>query len=324
MTPDSPTAPPHHRRIVAVVAAFNPRSGLLDSVRRLAAQTDAVLVVDDGSTDPASRAVLTDVEGLGSRVLRQPENLGIAAALNRGMREAFGPLGADAVLTSDQDSLIGADYVAEAVLAWDAARAAGHRVGLVGPADYNGNPFPVLRREGPVLHAFDPLQSGALIPAYAYREAGGLAEDLFIDGVDSEYTLRLRSRGFAVLIAERCHMSHALGDRRAASLFGRRLPLEYNYHAPFRVYYMARNSLVLWRRYGRRDPKWLLRRQIEEAKAHVLRLAFSPDRGRLALALAAGVRDAAKGRLGKAPQALTARLSDAGAGSRDKPQRRLG
>jgi rhamnosyltransferase len=66
---------------------------------------------------------------------------------------------------------------------------------------------------------------------------------------------------------------------------------------------MARNGTLLARRYARKEPAWVLRRLVEEGKAHTLRLALSPDRVRLARAALAGLRDGIHGRTGQGPEA---------------------
>jgi rhamnosyltransferase len=87
-----------------------------------------------------------------------------------------------------------------------------------------------------------------------------------------------------------------MGERGSVRVLGRRLG--YNRHPPGRVYYMARNGTLLARRYARDQPRWVLRRLVEEGKAHTLRLALSPDRLTLGWAALAGTRDGLRGRTG--------------------------
>jgi rhamnosyltransferase len=62
---------------------------------------------------------------------------------------------------------------------------------------------------------------------------------------------------------------------------------------------MARNGALVARRYAWREPRWVLRRLVEEGKAHTLRLALSPDRRALTRAALAGTRDGLLGRTGR-------------------------
>lgn len=295
--------------VVAVVAAYRPPSELVDQVRELLPQVSGVIVVDDGSPAGAE-TVLDQLVELGAIVVRQPRNAGIAAALNAGIgaaRQRFSP---DFVLTLDQDSVLISDYVAKAVATYRQATAAGLRVGFVSAAAYGAAPAPTQASDDGFVHAFDPMQSGSLIPVSTLAALGGFDESLFIDGVDSEYTARAQQFGLVALVGAGCTMEHDLGRREPASFFGRPVPkLGYSYHSPARIYYITRNGTVLARRYLRSQPGWSLRRLRQECLAHGMRLVLGRHRGRTLLAMLAGYRDALLGRRGPIRPELAARLA---------------
>ncbi|MDQ2782704.1 MAG: glycosyltransferase [Actinomycetota bacterium] len=287
--------------VVAVVAVHDPGPGLVDLVSDVVAQVGRVVLVDDGS-----RTGLEVVEGLRDRVtLVRQANAGVAAALNAGIAMALTDQ-ADAVLTLDQDSRVPPGYVAAAVATWQEAGRRGIPVSAVAPASYSGHPAPTAGRLHGHAVAFDPMQSGLLVPTATFRAIGLLDEGFVIDGVDSELTARCLASGLVPVIAPGCELGHGQGDRLPVTLGGRRVtlrgqPLSYNQHSPDRVYYMARNGTVLTRRYARSEPRWVARRLAEEARAHLLRLTFSPDRGQLVRAALEGVRDGVRGRYGARP-----------------------
>src|SRR5687767_7087291 len=76
--------------VSAIVPAFNAQAHIGEAVESILAQTYQsveCLVIDDGSTDGTSSVV----DGFGSHVrLIQQINAGVAAARNRGVREAKG------------------------------------------------------------------------------------------------------------------------------------------------------------------------------------------------------------------------------------------
>lgn len=87
--------------VSAVVPCFNLGAYVGDAVRSLLAQTrpvDEILVVDDGSTDEATRRAVDALAGGPVRVIRQV-NRGLSEARNEGIRQAKGnwilPLDAD-------------------------------------------------------------------------------------------------------------------------------------------------------------------------------------------------------------------------------------
>jgi glycosyltransferase involved in cell wall biosynthesis/peptidoglycan/xylan/chitin deacetylase (PgdA/CDA1 family) len=79
-------------RISVVVPCFNDGRFLVeavDSARGQTVQDVEIIVVDDGSTDAPTQAVLADLDGKKGCVLRAP-HVGPGAARNRGLREARG------------------------------------------------------------------------------------------------------------------------------------------------------------------------------------------------------------------------------------------
>ena len=286
-------------RVVAVVTAYDPGPELGRLVDEVALQVASVVVVDDGSTTGLEViAALEDRHGV--RVIRQP-NAGVAAALNAGVRAALADAQADGVLTLDQDSGLPPGYVARAVRAWRDAVTRRIPVAFVCAASYNGRQTPTRGVVHGHSRAFDPMQSGSLVPATTYRDVGCYDEGLVIDAVDSEFTVRCLAAGLEPLVAPGCDLAHGMGEVTTVQMLGR--DLAYNHHSPDRVYYMARNGTLLTRRHTRDEPGWVLRRLAEEAKAHTLRLALDPARADLARAAVAGLRDGLRGRTGRRPDA---------------------
>lgn len=299
-------------RTAAVIAAYSPPDSLVEAVRQLGRQLDHIVIVDDGS--PAESApVFARLADLGATVLHQGTNQGIAAALNAGIRTASKNWSPKFFLTLDQDSLVNDRYVALAHKTFTEATAAGLDVAFVCAASYSGHAVPTLPSHDGFVHAFDPMQSGFLIPQSTLDRIGTFDEGLFIDGVDSEFTMRSRTAGMAVLVGDGCDIEHDLGQRRPGTLLGRPVrvggtTLSYNYHSPGRVYYICRNGTVLTKRYALKAPKWVARRLVEELKAHLLRFAFSPGRPTLLRAAARGFRDGAMGVSGRIPLDLERRI----------------
>jgi rhamnosyltransferase len=285
--------------VVAVITAHDPDHRLAALVEQVTPQVEAVIVVDDGSASGLEDLAALDGRP-GIRVIRQP-NAGVAAALNAGIRAALTDEGVDAVLTLDQDSGLPPTYVARGVRAWQDALARRIPVAFVCAASYSGRRTPTRGVVQGYARAFDPMQSGSLVPATTYRDVGCYDEGLVIDAVDSEFTVRCLAAGLEPLVAPGCELAHGMGERTPARVLGR--DVAYNHHSPERVYYMARNATLRTRRHARDEPAWVLRRLAEEAKAHTLRLALDPARADLARAAAAGFRDGLRGRTGRRPDA---------------------
>ncbi|MCS5716190.1 glycosyltransferase [Herbiconiux sp. CPCC 205716] len=292
--------------VVAVVTAFAPGPRLAELVRALVPQTARVVVVDDSGATDARPAVLA-AESAGATVVRHPTNRGIAAALNTGAREARAVPGARHLLTFDEDSGIDDGFVDALVGALDTARGAGIPAGLAAPAAVSGQPAPAVRTQRGILIGRTPIQSGLLVPFSTLDEVGGFAEGLFIDGVDTDYALRVAGAGLAVVHARGTELAHSLGRRHTATVAGRRVELTHS--APFRYYYLARNRVLLNRRRGLYRGYRPVRDTLADLRHLVIVSLFVPGRGTRLRAAARGLVDGWAGRTGRIPRDLEARLS---------------
>ena len=93
---------PHDPRVSVVVPVHNDGVLVLDalaSFERSASAEDELLLVDDGSSDPRTVAILERLEGAGYTVLHKPQG-GLSSARNHGFRAARAPL----VLPLDADN----------------------------------------------------------------------------------------------------------------------------------------------------------------------------------------------------------------------------
>lgn len=306
--------------VAAVVAAFEPDGELLEVVEQALAQCDSVIVVDDGSPSrstgatAAVGAVLAACAAAGARVIEQPENAGIASALNAGIREAR-RLGARYVLTLDQDTHIESGYVTKALNHLALAGSVGADAAMVSPSLINDDVAPFWFADKGLTLAFEPIQSGLLIPCTVFDTIGLFEEDLFIDCVETEFYLRARAHGMQALVVPGTRIRHRLGRTaswvppwplRPILLRGRGpgATIEFTEHPPFRNYYISRNRLVLYRRYARAEPLWCA---VSVAKDTLIRgramLIGTQRPARIRLSVA-GVRAALAGDTGKIPDGL--------------------
>ncbi|MDL9936855.1 glycosyltransferase [Gordonia sp. ABSL1-1] len=255
--------------VVAVIASFEPAGDLLEVLDHVSAQVDSVVIVDDGSpslaTDPtgAVAGVLDRCAAAGATVLHTSENRGIAHALNQGVRVAL-ERGAAAVLTLDQDTHLEPDYIERVGDHLDLASSVGIRRVLASPSRINEDVAPFWFAERGLTLAFEPIQSGLVITREVFDEVGLFDEGLFIDCVETEFYLRARARGAHALVVPGTGIRHRLG-RRARWVPPRPLRwlirgggagIEFSEDAPFRHYYIARNRIVLYRKYFRTEPLW--------------------------------------------------------------------
>ena len=278
-------------QVTAVVPTLEPDSEIVERIHALAEQVDRVIVVDDGSTSDV-RGLARDVAGSADWALL-PRNSGIATALNHGIRLALAG-GADFVLTVDQDTDLPPDYAQTALSVFAIANPV-TRIGVVAVDAVNGAPaLPTWTSPEGFGLVPEAIQTGFVISRECLETAGLFDERLVIDCVDTEFCLRVRDHGFRIAVAKGTDIRHSIGRRAELRPFG--VPLRhasgriatYQYHSPFRRYYIARNNIDLMLRNVRKRPRWVLAVLKREMGGMVVSMVSGPQRIAQVLAITTG------------------------------------
>ena len=250
--------------VATVTVTFNPDIDLLRIQLDTLPCASLKRVVDNASRP----GVLRDIENLVSRIpnaqlLRNDKNLGLAAAVNRGVRAVRDAAStARFVLLLDQDSEPAPGSVAALVAGFDALQARGEHVGCVGPTLLDvatGLPHGFhqctrwrWKRVYPASGDTTPVPcanlngSGTLVPVGLFLDLGGLEDDLFIDHVDTEWAFRVQARGYRLFGIPQAVFRHRMGETsRRIWLFGWRV---WPVRSPRRHYFLYRNAVILMRR----------------------------------------------------------------------------
>lgn len=306
------TIEPDSGNTCAVIITFHPDAEFRLRVAALSAQIGFVFIIDNGSGS-ATAAMLTALESPGKiATIYNDTNLGVAAALNQGLRRAREE-GYRWAVTFDQDSTVLPRFaeIAFGVYRQCPERA---RLGVIGSA-YKDPTVDDLKRinRHPAASAYavrrTAITSGCLTSLDAFGVVGPFLEDYFIDGVDEEYCLRLRRHGYVVVSASEVALTHSIGRMSEHRWIGVRY-LTTN-HSALRRYYMTRNVLVTFVRYWSAEPGWVIRKafwQVYELLGIVL---FESDKVRKLTAAAFGFLHAFTHRMGSAPETLARLLTDA-------------
>lgn len=294
-------------RVTAIVTSFRPEPSLVEYCALLAEQVQTIIVVDDGS-GPAADAVLAELAAAGVRVERQPENAGIANAINRGYTVAA-EHSPELIVTFDQDSRVIPGFIAALVEQYDASVAAGLRPAMVAPEYFADLPQTLMPQLRGFLEAYQPIQSGLLMPFSAIEQLGPQRGDFFIDSVDTEYYQRAIREGHDCVCAAGLNMPHSLGHMLHVRVLGRFLTKRsgerrsISVSSPFRYYYRVRNRIVLNREYLRNSPR--RREMIRDTVSEAMHYGFAwyCSRGKWALlrVLWAGLGAGRRGEMGKIP-----------------------
>ena len=317
--------------VTGIVVSYEPELERFKRVlQALAPQVKRLLVIDNSESEQGRRDSAACCGALASvhspvdvRYEVMVANIGLGAAYNAGIALAV-ELGATHALFLDQDSIVAPGMV-DALLqglspSVDTLALLGRSEPpvTVGPwyiDELSGRRSVVLRSKtfmvgydrppiaGDELIPAEPLDSlpmptemlissGSLIPVSALTELGELDSGLFIDHIDTDWSLRVHHAGHWMAIVPGAGMTHRLGDRVLRIWWGRTrlLPV----HSPLRLYYTFRNSLWLYVR-PHSHWRWVLfdlKRLLAVTLIHTL--ADGPRWQRLQM-IARGIRDGMRG-----------------------------
>lgn len=276
--------------VVAVVPTYRPESERLSALlSRLTSWGLPTVVSDDGSPEPA---IGLHADPLVT-VVQHTRNRGVARGLNDGLAAAQ-QAEARWLLTVDQDSELAADYLARLLAQVElAAPLLSRPIGAVGAGQVEDDSgplrYPVAWAEG-VPQTAEVIQTGTLWSVPAMLALGGFDEDFGIDAVDAAACVRLRSTGYAIVLAPAARLSHRIGQARQVRLLGR--PVLATNHNPARRETMVRNRLRLAPEEFRESPAQAFRSLRRLTTGTLLALTIEEDRWSKAKATARGIRGA--------------------------------
>lgn len=284
----------HKYMIYSIIVTYNPNEyNLTLLVNTLISSGVTPIIVDNASKKDFS---------VPCQLIKLDSNYGIAKAQNTGIKYAL-KQNAEAIVFFDQDSSITDKFFIKklyqpildrqaritAPVFTDAVK--GFTYSIV-DIDKNG----VRKKYHPTINSEEffvstAISSGTMIDTVTLKEVGFMAEELFIDYVDTEWCLRAFKRGYSILIVPAARMKHSIGDK-----IYKVGPFNVPKHSPFRRYYRLRNSFYLARK--SHIPKRLAVREIFFSIVHqcLLIMLSHSERTAYIKSFYRGLRDGILGR----------------------------
>ena len=281
--------------VCGVIVTFRPQGFVLDNLAKVRSQVDGLIVVDNGSPEEMLEPFRKAMPQLDSTLLENGTNLGIAAALNAGVRWAKSQ-GFDQVALFDQDSTATDGFI-QAMLAEYESHPQRSRVAIVTPRQIERNTGRMrvhgCTKDGGPLVA---ITSGSLMPVEIFDRCGWFDEELIIDCVDHEYCLRARSLGYTLAECRQAVLLVAVGAVKLHRALG--MHIRATHHSARRRYYITRNRLVMVQRFWKQQPGWCYGTIQELIKDTIKVVCLEEQRWAKLANTARGIYDAVSGRTG--------------------------
>jgi len=223
------------------------------TVENIVNQVGITVLIDNNS----NKETLSVIEKLKKKyesieIIYNRENLGIGTAFNQGV--SFAKLKeSQFVLTLDQDSISSPKMVEE-------------MLNVFGENGYN----PMMSMCPKIIYSHThvstkidnvktkwrdrlvTISSGHLSHINMYNCIGEYNNDLFIDSVDFDFSLRIKKAGGRIIECASALLYQQLGETLHLSIFG--YQTELSMHNPTRYYYMTRNHIYILKNYFKDFP----------------------------------------------------------------------
>ena len=210
-----------------------------------------IIIVDNGSIEEKRKDIssIKDIDNERIEIIFNEENLGIATALNIGVREAL-KQGFNWILTMDQDSKASKDMVEKMFEVYNNIDEKERKSILSIFPNFVDKRIQSIE-ENSVMNTYEyvdaDITSGNLVKAEVFDKVGFFDDSLFIDLVDTDFCMRLNEKNIKMIKVRDAILYHSLGESQSVkSIFGK---FNTSNHSALRRYYMTRNRFYIWEKY---------------------------------------------------------------------------
>ena len=235
-------------KVAAIIVSYNPDSNLFDSINLLLNQVEKVIIVDNGSKEKYVKYIKSINEDKIEIILNK-ENLGIATALNIGVRKAL-ENGYEWILTMDQDSKASPDMVKKMFKVYNSINREERKDILSIFPNFVDERIQSIE-ENSNMNSYEyvdaDITSGNLLRKEVFEKVGFFDDSLFIDLVDTDFCMRLNEKGIKMIKIRDAVLYHSLGESK--TIKGILGSFNTSNHSALRRYYMTRNRFYIWEKY---------------------------------------------------------------------------
>ena len=202
-------------KVAAIIVSYNPDSNLFDSINLLLNQVEKVIIVDNGSKEKYVKYIKSINEDKIEIILNK-ENLGVATALNIGVRKAL-ENGYEWILTMDQDSKASPDMVKKMFNVYNSINREERKDILSIFPNFVDERIQSIE-ENSNMNSYEyvdaDITSGNLLRKEVFEKVGFFDDSLFIDLVDTDFCMRLNEKGIKMIKIRDAVLYHSLGESK--------------------------------------------------------------------------------------------------------------
>lgn len=226
-------------KILAGIVLYNPElCRLRDNIAAITPQVDKIVCVDNGSKNLGE---IKEILSSNIELIENHENLGIAAALNIIMNYAH-KNNYEWFITLDQDSVCMPGLIENYYQYVNLENAA------ILTCTIQDRNFSLKGKEISGIEEIDEcITSASFCNTAALLDVGGFDEKMFIDSVDFDVCMNLRTHGYKVYKTDFVGLLHEVGNGKDVYFLWKKR-VAYN-HSDLRNYYMARNHVYMAKKY---------------------------------------------------------------------------
>lgn len=288
-------------KVACIIVSYNPDRGIEKCFNSLINQVDKMFIVDNGSNGDRIK-ILKELKNSNANkvdLILNNENLGIATALNVGIKKALNE-GYDWVITMDQDSKANDNMIEKMFEVYEGINLDERKDILSIFPNFVDERVQSIQENSEIKtyeYVDAEITSGNLLKTEVFDKVGFFDDSLFIDLVDTDFCMRLNEKNIKMIKVRDAILYHNLGESQAVkSGF---LKFNTSNHSAIRRYYMTRNRFYTWEKYKDLNSFTLNRDKMLFKKEFVKVILGEKDKVNKIKMIFRGYKDYKKGIRGK-------------------------
>ncbi|MBP9885969.1 MAG: glycosyltransferase [Leptospiraceae bacterium] len=255
--------------VAGIIISYQPSiDDLYLSIKNLTKEVDIIILVENGSDKYTQNKIKDIVKDNKIDLLIQDTNQGLGFAQNIGIQHGLKKK-AKYFLFLDDDSILTKGSTKQLILELESNPNLGLAACNIIHKDSNKiqkywiktkffyKRISFSEKEEKFQNVNTVISSGSMIPRKVIEQCGLFREDYFIDYIDIEYNLRIRSNGYTITVIRNAELLHKLGNTKSIQI-RRLLEIHPTFHNPSRRFFMIRNRIWTWKIYMLTFPGWFL------------------------------------------------------------------